>query len=182
MEEYIYVLRLTDGKWYIGKTKDVFSRISCHKNGKGCEWTKNHPYKLLEECHPKKTTFHETEITLKYMKKYGIENVRGGPYCKVHLNHDTIENLKKQIYHDENKCFQCGKEGHFAKNCTVAKKEVSSFLPPINTVRHHNRSQVTCYRCGRNGHIAPECFAKTNVNGYPLTNKWSYVCDSSDDY
>jgi predicted GIY-YIG superfamily endonuclease len=47
--EYIYVLELRGGKYYVGKTSDVDHRFQQHKNGTGSVWTRLHPpVKIIE--------------------------------------------------------------------------------------------------------------------------------------
>ena len=41
--------------------------------------------------------FEEDALTKEYMAKYGIENVRGGTYCKEILDTAQVELLKKEI-------------------------------------------------------------------------------------
>jgi cellular nucleic acid-binding protein len=61
--------------------------------------------------------YDEDKITRQYMDKYGINNVRGGSFVSVKFDKSTIDILKKMSNGTNNKCFICGKEGHFAKNC-----------------------------------------------------------------
>ena len=46
---YIYILKLKQGKYYVGKTSNPNFRIESHFNSKGAEWTKMYkPEKLLD--------------------------------------------------------------------------------------------------------------------------------------
>jgi hypothetical protein len=51
------------------------------------------------------------------MDIYGINNVRGGSFVSVKLKKSTIDTLKRMSNGTGNKCFICGKGGHFANNC-----------------------------------------------------------------
>jgi adenosyl cobinamide kinase/adenosyl cobinamide phosphate guanylyltransferase len=70
----VYVLQLEDNKWYIGETNDLEHRIEMHKKGGGSAWTKLHEVIDVKEIIPKGN---EKIITLKYMKEFGYNNVRG---------------------------------------------------------------------------------------------------------
>lgn len=84
---WLYVLRLEQGKYYIGRTtrEDPQTRIKQHKDGfYSAQWVKK--YKPLDTAeiidigYLTKTEADRLEIqrTLQYMKKYGYQNVRGG--------------------------------------------------------------------------------------------------------
>tara|TARA_X000000950_G_C13454178_1_gene473165 strand:- start:4 stop:570 length:567 start_codon:yes stop_codon:yes gene_type:complete len=51
------------------------------------------------------------------MNKYGINNVRGGSFVSLKLDKSTIETIKQMINGTNDKCFTCGKSGHFANSC-----------------------------------------------------------------
>ena len=75
-----YVLLLEGGNYYIGKSKDVENRINSHKNGDGSSWTKLHKMDRVLEVLEGDV---EKETTLKYMKIYGKEKVRGHGWTQV---------------------------------------------------------------------------------------------------
>jgi len=114
----IYVLKLLQDKYYIGKTyKDINQRFTQHYKGIGAEWTKLYkPIKMIEFF---QTTnkFQEDLITKKYMDKFGIENVRGGSYCKINLDDYQLKALKLELKTANNLCFKCGTYGHFVSEC-----------------------------------------------------------------
>ena len=39
--------------------------------------------------------YDEDKYTLKYMNKYGINNVRGGSFCELYLSEENQKNIKK---------------------------------------------------------------------------------------
>ena len=53
------------------------------------------------------------------MKKFGINNVRGGSYSQIELSEDVYRLLQKEIIHAEDRCFFCGFNGHVEKNCEL---------------------------------------------------------------
>jgi predicted GIY-YIG superfamily endonuclease len=75
-ETNIYVLKLQEDKWYVGKTNDVDKRFQDHRDGQGSAWTNKYPPVELVEVQ-KGNSFDEDKITKVYMLKYVVENVRG---------------------------------------------------------------------------------------------------------
>jgi len=87
------------------------------------------------------------------MEKYGIDNVRGGPWCKIKIDSEEKEFIKKLFKSKNDECYKCGSTDHFAKDCHMNKKS-----EPVKKLN-------TCQRCGRFGHSEDKCYAKTDSKG-----------------
>ena len=119
----IYVLKLENGKYYIGKSNDIHKRFQQHLNGIGSSWTKKYKPLKIEKIINNTSPFDEDKITKELMNKYGIDNVRGGSYCNIELSDFQIETLKTEIWGAKDLCSKCGHKGHFIKDC-YAKTDV----------------------------------------------------------
>ena len=134
---YIYILQLEQGKYYIGKTNNPQFRIESHFNFNGSAWTKKYkPTKVLELI-PDCDEYDEDKYTRKYMDKYGINNVRGGSFCEIKLNENNIATLNQMSNGTNNRCFVCGSEEHFAKDCNKKEK-------PIKIDKSNEKSNEKC--------------------------------------
>ena len=120
----IYVLKLQGNKYYVGKSNDVIGRYQQHMNGQGSAWTKKHKPMFLVESRDGVSPFEEDKVVKEYMAKYGIENVRGGAYVTEKLDEIQESNLQKELWAASDCCTQCGRKGHFVKNC-YAKNDVN---------------------------------------------------------
>lgn len=83
---WLYVLKLEQDKWYVGITsKTPKHRFLQHIHGfAGANWTrKYHPLEIhdkhyLGEVPLGQAQAYENTVTREYIRKYGIDNVRGG--------------------------------------------------------------------------------------------------------
>ena len=95
--DVLYVLRLHNEKWYIGRSSNLERRFEQHMNGTGAKWTVLHVPINIHESRPLVSDEDEDAVTLEYMKQYGIYNVRGGTYCAVELKPWTVKEIKKRL-------------------------------------------------------------------------------------
>ena len=165
---FIYILELENNKYYIGKTNQPEFRLEQHFNSNGSSWTKKYKPKKVLEIIANCDNFDEDKYTLKFMEKYGINNVRGGTFCELKLNKDNLSTIKKMLNSSTDKCYICGETNHFAKNCY---QDEDNILEEFENLLINND---LCFRCYRKGHYAAECYAKTTITGEEID-------DSSDD-
>ena len=106
--ECSYVLELENGKYYVGITKYFERRLHSHimarlgvkdwyyDNRLGTVCTRKHHLKQLHSFYPDKNTLKFVNSkTIELMRKYGINNVRGGIYNKPVLSRKMFLRLKK---------------------------------------------------------------------------------------
>ena len=183
----IYILECQENKYYVGKSKDPINRIINHFTGNGSEWTKKYkPIKIAEliECDD---DYDEDKHTIKMMAKYGIDNVRGGTFCKHSLSLEEKVVIGLMIKGSTDKCYKCGNSGHFSKQCKVKrtdnynlnKQEQSNSLISLLKLVHdlaeskNNKSKISnrkCYKCGRYGHYIKDCYASYHISGKKIEN------------
>lgn len=99
-KNYIYVLKLIDERYYVGRTGNILRRVKQHFSGYGSKYTKAYkPLKVIEVVE-EMTNDDERKMTFKYVDKYGWEKVRGSYWCSLEikrkLNLKFYENMKIQ--------------------------------------------------------------------------------------
>ena len=118
---FIYLLQLIQGKFYVGKTDNPKFRLDSHFKNGGCAWTKKYKPQQIIALFPDCDDFDEDKYTLKYMSKYGIDNVRGGSFCRSELKDKSM--IERMITSSNDCCHFCGEKGHFIGNCTKEKEK-----------------------------------------------------------
>jgi len=95
---FLYILTLSNSKYYVGITSNPKQRFDDHRNGKTTVFVKNNlpiihiEQKLLRTTDRKQAEKIETRKAMQLMKKHGIENVTGGFLAGDY--HDKIMKLK----------------------------------------------------------------------------------------
>lgn len=136
--ESLYVLQLENNKWYVGKTTDIAARFKQHASGAGSAWTKNYKPLKIVETRRLKDQYDETNTTKEYMKKYGVDNVRGGAYVQIVLPDDVEKVLKMELRGDSDTCFKCNLKGHFASKCPNAVREKNLPMSKLEPIKNEN--------------------------------------------
>ena len=113
---FIYILQLEKGKYYV---------IEKHFHREGSSWTKKYKPLSVVEMIPNCDSYDEDKHTIRYMEKYGIQNVRGGSFCQINLSDVNLSTLHQMINGATDKCYICGKSDHFARDCKRTKEKVS---------------------------------------------------------
>jgi len=184
---FIYVLRLTNGKYYVGKTTNPEFRLETHFKSGGSAWTTRYKPIQIVEIIPNCDNYDEDKYTKKYMDKYGIDNVRGGSFVSMTLDKSTIQLLTQMNNGTNDKCFICQKSGHFAKECKTTNTSKPKIIytttqdngssdgwetDDSDTADESDESDEEdddcCFRCGRYGHYASSCYASKHIEGYHL--------------
>lgn len=82
----IYVAQLEHGKFYVGASDDPVKAVVELGEGLGTVWTQIHrPLRILEQHRFKKAEELDKYVKLA-MRKYGVENVRGGSWTSLRLS------------------------------------------------------------------------------------------------
>lgn len=141
--EYVYVLKLENERYYVGKTADLGKRFMQHMNGEGAKWTQlNKPISMVA-TYPCEHELEEEVRTLEWMDTKGIDNVRGAGYITLHLSDEERGFITKKINTMKNRCYICNKTGHFAPSCPQKqdKPEDELKMMSIEELRTRRRSK-----------------------------------------
>jgi predicted GIY-YIG superfamily endonuclease len=188
MTTNVYVLKLQGGNYYVGKSDDVIGRFQEHMSGNGSAWTRKHKPISIVESRDGVSVFEEDKVTKEYMAKYGIDKVRGGSYVMEELSEFHKEALNMEIWTAKDCCTQCGRKGHFVKDChastDISGNKIVYEEPKIELiyVNNNKRNKNKCYRCGREGHYSNMCYAKSHIKGYELDSDSESESDWDSDW
>lgn len=131
----VYALALEGGKYYIGRTRgDVGKRFIRHFNGTGSTWTKKNTVIGMPITIKNAPPYEETRLTLEYIDRYGIENVRGGIYAQLELTPEQLSILKREHQNENDICYRCDRPGHLAASCRKPRIKCASVIGDTHEV------------------------------------------------
>ena len=137
MTTTIYILKLNNSKYYVGKTnRKVNERYQEHLEGIGSFWTKKYkPLSIVKQIE-NSSPFDEDRYVKEYMAMYGIDNVRGGSYNQEELNSETIKFLRNELRTSNNECYKCGSTSHFVSECDYISIDdyIQFFITNFNSI------------------------------------------------
>jgi len=184
MSTNIYILRLQNGRYYVGKTDNPMKRYQEHLNGSGSAWTRKYKPVAIEKIIPNASPFDEDRYVKEYMAKYGINCVRGGAYVEFKLDDIQRDALNRELRGAKDLCTICGHAGHWAKDCyaetdvngcKIYDSESEEIIQCVNCKKEFNSDKLfkshkcmpqtqaqryqfnTCFNCKEEGHLEYEC-------------------------
>ena len=156
MQTNIYILKLQNNKYYVGKSNDLDTCIQSHKNGTISMWTKKYKPILVKKVIPNMSHRDENKYIIKYMNKYGIDNVRGGLYITEVLDNTQRSEINKQIWRANNCCTQCGRKEHDVKNCKETQDITGKEIIKKKLIK-------TWFGCEKDGNCPDNCSNKKEI-------------------
>lgn len=144
---YLYVLDLAHGCLYVGVTTCPARRLRQHREGgaDGAAWTRLHPplpgrdFRVLRPVEGS-PGLDEDKETKEWMRRYGIDKVRGGAYAAPTLTAAQVDTLKHEMNHADGNCLRCGRPGHMARACPQPREPNKPKPTPTPTPRQEERS------------------------------------------
>ena len=177
---YIYILRLEENHYFIGKSNHVENRLKDHIKGIVCGFTKRYKplaITVIPNCD-------ESELDLyvkKFMIKYGINKIRGGIYMDNKFSDSVLKQIKTELEilskHSMIKLPVMPQEFPIIQkeqiNTPSKQSSKQSSKPPSNPPSNPQakapvkkdivlkipikNANGTCYNCGKAGHYLQNC-------------------------
>lgn len=123
-KNYIYVLKLIDERYYVGRTGNILRRVKQHFSGYGSKYTKKYkPLKVIE-VEEELTNDDERKMTFKYVDKYGWEKVRGSYWCSLEIKRKlSLKSYEKMKIQRDKELLEITKINDDIKNMYVVQNK-----------------------------------------------------------
>ncbi len=93
----VYVLKLANGNYYVGKTDRGEKRLKEHVAGRGAEWTKLHKPKEIHAYYRNYGDSGEKKVFNQMVKKYGAKKVRGAHFTKRKASPAELKKMNERV-------------------------------------------------------------------------------------
>ena len=90
---HIYILLLENDYYYIGESSNFIQSYQQHIDKRSCDWTKLHRTITIAKVIQQTKEYTVDDCVIEYMKKYGIDKVRGGSFSDVVLSPKQLDLL-----------------------------------------------------------------------------------------
>lgn len=90
---HIYILLLENDYYYIGESSNFIQSYQQHIDKRSCEWTKLHRTITIAKVIQQTKEYTVDDCVVEYIKKYGIDKVRGGSFSDVVLSPKQLDLL-----------------------------------------------------------------------------------------
>ena len=140
---FLYVLRLVEDKYYVGRTEDVTARLERHRRGGATNWTTRFPPlpgpEALYFWKPLRRDEEEDVVVEGLMferyKRHGFDVVRGGTFFHPILPEHRRRALVDKFRLRDERCFVCGDECHVSKNCPARRRAVAQWREEVERAK-----------------------------------------------
>lgn len=100
----LYILRLFDGRRFIGLSDDPVKAFVAHKEGGISAWTDRYIPERIELIQRNILPSELDRWVIRYMIQYGTENVRGGSWSTVRLTDIEQREIRRRITEERRDC------------------------------------------------------------------------------
>jgi TPR repeat protein len=122
-------------------TRYICTHTNTHTNNQS-EWVKLQcqikNVETIKDCD-------QLEVTIKYMREFGINNVRSEIISDVDLDNDTMDFVLGMLHDENNICNKCLKGGQVTINCCDLKEDKKF------EIEEHELSMEYCLNAAKNG-------------------------------
>ena len=150
----LYLLRLQDGRYYIGKSDISIQKLKKQIPRPNIEWTRRYLPLSIIDIRPLVRQFDEDFFVKECMKRYGIPFVRGGSYSDIMLSPNIIASLNLELKNQKDSPIIYSDDSDH-ENCI--DYDEMDFVDD----RRHDR----CPRCHKTGHTIDVCYSLYDING-----------------
>ena len=147
----VYVLKLENGKYFIGYCKTL-KNIKEQLEINGLSWIKDNPYIKILKVYNNCDKFDVDKYTKKYMEVYGIDNVRGGSYYNSELSAEVQFQINEELRISDKDIY---------KELELRDEEDEDGIEDsFDRLEKEFEIINKCSRCGSNDHYSYQCYVE----------------------